>query len=229
MPLSVFIQSTSGPPSWQSENQVIDGYCFPASWAFSPTKWGNSCLSPNPFLAVIIWTQNAASSHEKCKAESSLWWLSGESSFSGARKLRNSSDLKKLCRAWRFPSANSWQIFPKGNPCPLKSSPKYLQYCLATHCYKKKNLVFKTGLSARVFSYQWGVHWVSMKSSVRCSRGGGGVTTRTKYFWVIAKYPVLVLHAENRHVTCMCPEQTQACHGVCYCLPLPSSCGWLKE
>lgn len=85
----------------------------------------------------LDWTQNAASNHEKRKAESSLWWLSGEFSFSGARKLRNSNNMKKLCRAWRFPSANSWQIFPKGNPCPLKSSSKYLQYYLATHCYKK--------------------------------------------------------------------------------------------
>lgn len=38
---------------------------------------------------------NAASSHEERKAEGSLWWLSGEVSFSGARKLCNSNNLEK--------------------------------------------------------------------------------------------------------------------------------------
>lgn len=38
---------------------------------------------------------NAASSHEERKAEGSLWWLSGEVSFSGARKLCNINNLKK--------------------------------------------------------------------------------------------------------------------------------------
>lgn len=69
-----------------------------------------------------------------------------------------------------------------------------------------------------VFSVSDEVCRVSMKSSVRSSSGGGGdlnafagVTTRTKHFWVIAKHPVFLLHAQSTAMLHVCALNKHKC------------------
>lgn len=175
-------------------------------------KWGNSFLLPEAFSAVIVWTEQSWNPrrHEEGKAESSLWWLSGEFSFQVHENgLCNSNNFKKKkgLRVWSFPTANSWQIFPRGNPCLLKSSSKHLQYCSATHCHEKKKVLFLKQKSASVFPVsdevcsgsQWEALFVAYKGDWGGLNAFTGMTTRTKHLWVIAKQPVFPLHTQPPH------------------------------